>query len=101
MSMLARLIAASILLLPLSSLALGQWPKECRNDVARTCHEASQQGDRATLGCLQSNEKTIKRACRKLLERFGYVDSPGSRRPADVTTGQGAGRDGSSEGKGK
>jgi hypothetical protein len=72
------LIGTVFLLLPAATPA-SQWPRQCRQDVTRTCRTVLEQGDHVILSCLQENVKTISSGCRKLLQSYGHVPKQGSR----------------------
>jgi len=58
--------------------SLSHWPRQCRTDISRTCHDVAKQEDRAILTCLQENETRLSQRCRKLLQTYGHVpDNPG------------------------
>lgn len=72
--MLALVLAA----LPSVGFAQGMSERErgeraCRNDVSRLCRQLVEQGDGVVLNCLQTNEKKLSRACRKVLEDHGQL----------------------------
>jgi hypothetical protein len=52
---------------------LDQWPRPCRPDISRVCHDVVSEDDRTVLTCLQENEKKLRQACRKLLHSYGHV----------------------------
>jgi hypothetical protein len=66
-------LIAAVWLGSLSSLALAQWPRQCRGDIAKICRESAKEPDRAILDCLLTNEKKLSAACRKLLNSYGHV----------------------------
>jgi hypothetical protein len=53
--------------------ALDQWPRQCRPDIGRVCHDVVTEDDRIVLTCLQENQKKLRQACRKLLQSYGHV----------------------------
>jgi hypothetical protein len=69
----AALLAIAATIPPTTSSALDQWPKPCRPDISRTCHDVMTENDRTVLTCLQANEKKLRQACRKLLQTYGHV----------------------------
>jgi hypothetical protein len=66
-------LIAAVLLIPLSAAALTQWPRECRRDVVKVCRDVQREPDRTVLTCLQTNEKTLSKGCRKLLQSYGHL----------------------------
>ena len=69
-----------VLSLALSSIAVAQerpveghkgTPEEqqaCRSDVARYCRNVQDKGDEAIVDCLKANIKTLRPACRQIVE---------------------------------
>jgi hypothetical protein len=53
--------------------AFTQWPKPCRRDLGRLCHDMAKDEDKTILTCLQDNQDKLGRACRKLLQSYGHV----------------------------
>jgi hypothetical protein len=70
--LLTRWIAA-LLMVCFPSIGLAQWPSQCRSDISRQCQQVKNDGDRTILTCLQTNAKTLRPACRKLLESYGHL----------------------------
>lgn len=57
----------------LAAPALDQWPRQCRPDIGRVCHDVVTEDDRVVLTCLQENANKLRQACRKLLQSYGHV----------------------------
>jgi hypothetical protein len=72
------LLGVLLAVVPTLSFAQGTSERErgekaCRGDVSRLCRKVMDQGDGAVLNCLQTNEKKLGRACRKVLEDNGQL----------------------------
>jgi hypothetical protein len=75
----AALLAIAATTPPTRSSALEHWPRPCRSDISRTCHDVMKEDDRTVLTCLQANEKKLRQACRKLLQSYGHIpEAPAS-----------------------
>ncbi len=71
------ILAALVTLLPTVSFAQAnqrdQGEKACGGDARRLCRKVLNDGDGAVLNCLQTNEKKLSGACRKLLVDNGQL----------------------------
>ncbi len=77
--MLKRALIAGMLISLVPSLSFAQGgsrdanEKACGGDARRLCRKVLDQGDSAVLSCLQAHERSLSRACRKVLEDAGQL----------------------------
>lgn len=73
----ALILGILISLVPSLSFAQGdqrgRGEKACGDDARKFCRKVLGDGDGAVLNCLQTNEKHLSKACRKMLEDNGQL----------------------------
>lgn len=73
----ALILGVLVSLVPSLSFAQGdsrdRGEKACGGDARRLCRKVLGDGDGAVLNCLQTNEKRLSAACRKMLEENGQL----------------------------
>lgn len=80
MTMLKRVLILGVLISLVPSVSFAQpdparqrGEEACGSDARRFCRKVLDQGDMVVLQCLQTNQKKLSAACRKVLEDNGQL----------------------------